>query len=172
MKASLSAFVFAAVCWGAVVAGVTPAAADSRAPLGFQLMCLQNPSECKGGGKSSISGTAAEIALLKRVNTAVNRAIRPRHDGSVDIWTVGASAGDCEDYVLAKRRQLIRAGIPASALRIAFVKTRRGEGHAILMVKTSRGDLVLDNLTAAIRPLSQTGYRLISVSGANPERWS
>ena len=88
------------------------------------------------------------------------------------MWTVSASAGDCEDYVLTKRHQLIRAGIPASSLRIAYVKTRRGEDHAILIVKTNGKDLVLDNLTATIRPLSQTGYRVISISGANPLKWS
>jgi predicted transglutaminase-like cysteine proteinase len=163
----------AGIALSAVMAlGAMPTYADSRAPLGFQLMCLQHPAECKGGGKSTISGTPAELALLKRVNAAVNRAIRPRNDKGVDLWTVGASAGDCEDYALTKRHQLIKAGIPASSLRIAYVKIRGGQGHAILVVKSRRGDLVLDNLTPTIRPLSQTGYRLISMSGANPEHWS
>jgi predicted transglutaminase-like cysteine proteinase len=74
--------------------------------------------------------------------------------------------------VLAKRRALIKAGFSPSALRIAYVTTSSGEGHAILVVKTSRGDMVLDNLNGTVRPLSQSGYHIISMSGANPRDWS
>jgi predicted transglutaminase-like cysteine proteinase len=106
-----------------------------------------------------------------RVNETVNRAIRPRHDAGADVWTVGARAGDCEDYALEKRRQLIEAGLPASALRLAYVKTRAGAGHAVLVINTPGVAYVLDNLTAAIRPLQQTGYRVISMQGADPDIW-
>jgi predicted transglutaminase-like cysteine proteinase len=109
---------------------------------------------------------------LRRVNNRVNRSIAPRADGAADVWTVNARAGDCEDYVLAKRHALIRAGLPASALRIAFVRTREGADHAILVVNTSNGKLVLDNLTSAIKPLSQTRYRVVSVQTANPKQWT
>lgn len=156
-----------------IVAAAGPAHAGSaRAPLGYQLMCLKTPEECKGGGASKIKATTDVMATLKRVNSHVNRTIKPRHDKGADVWTVGASAGDCEDYVLTKRRALINAGVPASSLRIAYVKTRKGVGHAILVVKTKGKDLVLDNLTATIKPLSQTGYRIVSMSGADPRKWS
>lgn len=148
------------------------AARKTHPPLGYQLMCLKYPTECQGGGKPSIDATGEVMATLKKVNGSVNRSIKPRSDGRADVWSVGVSAGDCEDYVLAKRRALIKAGLPPSALRIAYVKTRRGEGHAILVVKTSGKDLVLDNLTNSIKPLSQTGYRLMSMSGADPKNWS
>lgn len=149
-----------------------PAMAKSKAPLGYQLMCLRTPAECKGGGSSTVKVTTDTMALLKRVNSQVNAAIRPRNDSGADVWTASATTGDCEDYVLAKRRALIKAGIPASSLRIAYVKTRRGEGHAILVVKTSKGDFVLDNLNRSVRPLSQSGYRIISMSGADPKQWT
>jgi len=153
-----------------------PAAqAGGHAPLGYQLMCLKNPnaSECKGGGASKVKVTGDVMTTLKRVNTHVNRTIKPKYDSAgADIWNASASSGDCEDYVLAKRRALIKAGIPAGSLRIAYVKTRSGEGHAILVIKTGGKDLVLDNLTATIKPLSQTGYRIVSMSGANPRKWS
>ena len=157
-----------------VVAPTTPSLAGSKhAPLGYQLMCLKNPQECKGGGASKVPATEALMATLKRVNGQVNRSIRPRNEaGGADVWTASASVGDCEDYVMAKRRALIKSGVPSSALRIAYVKTRQGEGHAILVVKTNGQNLVLDNLTGAIRPLSQTGYRIVSMSGANPRNWS
>jgi len=150
-----------------------PAAqAGKHAPLGYQLMCLKTPEQCKGGGKAKVEVTGDLMATLKRVNGHVNRSIKPRNDGGADVWSASASVGDCEDYVLAKRAALIKAGVPASSLRIAYVKTKRGEGHAILVVKTNGKDLVLDNLTATIRPLSQTGYRIVSMSGANPRQWS
>lgn len=169
LAAALTAMTIAAL----TLALAGPALARSKAPLGYQLMCLETPAECRGGGSGTVQATPDVMATLKRVNASVNNAIRPRHDGAADVWNASATnAGDCEDYVLAKRRALIRAGIPASALRIAYVKTRRGAGHAILVVKTSRGDFVLDNLNRSVRPLSQAGYRIVSMSGANPMHWS
>jgi predicted transglutaminase-like cysteine proteinase len=150
----------------------TPAFARSKAPLGYQLMCLKTPAECKGGGAGTVKATGDTLALLKRVNAKVNALITPRNDGHADVWSASATSGDCEDYVLAKRRALIKAGLPASSLRIAYVKTRGGVGHAILVVKTSKGDYVLDNLNRSVRPLSQSGYRIISISGADPMQWS
>jgi predicted transglutaminase-like cysteine proteinase len=150
----------------------TPSLARSKAPLGFQIMCLKTPAECKGGGSSTADATAELMATIEAVNARVNAAITPRNDAGADVWTAGATSGDCEDYVLAKRRGLIKAGVPPSALRIAYVKTRSGIGHAILVVHTSKGDFVLDNLNRAVRPLSQSGYRIIAISRADPQQWT
>jgi predicted transglutaminase-like cysteine proteinase len=146
-------------------------AGEVHAPLGYQLMCLKHPAECRGGGAASIEATNGMLAVLVRVNTAINRTMQPREDKGIDVWTLGATSGDCEDYALAKRRLLVEAGLPASALRLAYVKTPAGIGHAVLVVNTPRARYVLDNLTAAIRPLEQTGYRLVSMQGANPDNW-
>jgi predicted transglutaminase-like cysteine proteinase len=142
------------------------------APLGYRMLCLSKPDECQGGGSSEVVGNAAIMATLKRVNLRINSSITPRDDGAADVWNPTASAGDCEDYVLAKRNALIRAGLPASSLRFAHVRTPSGEGHAILVVKTSKGDFVLDNLSPLVRPLGETSYRMIAMSGANPQVWS
>ena len=151
----------------------SPALARSKAPLGYQLMCLQSPAECKGGGKATVKATENVMTTLKRVNHRINSTMKPRRDSGADIWDAKASAyGDCEDFVLAKRRELIAAGLPANALRIAYVKTRAGVGHAILVVNTGKGKFVLDNLTNSIKPLSQAGYRVVSMQGANPGNWS
>ncbi len=166
------AIILVALLVGLGAPGAALAGSGKHAPLGYQLMCLKTPAECKGGGKAQVAATTDLMATLKRVNSHVNRSIKPKADDGADVWSASASAGDCEDYVLAKRRALIKAGVPANALRIAHVKTRRGEGHAILVVKTSGRDLVLDNLTQTIRPLSQTGYRIVSMQGANPRQWS
>ena len=158
---------FAALIAMAPASSVTAA---SSAPLGFQLLCLQHPEECRGGGSSSVDLTESLLGVIERVNSQVNRAIRPRNDSDGDIWSIGASSGDCEDYVLSKRRALINAGLPPSALRIAYVKAQ-GIDHAVLVIKTDGADLVLDNLASNIVPLRNTGYRLIAMSGADPMIW-
>lgn len=103
---------------------------------------------------------------LGRLNRQVNRSIRSSSDqrlyGVGDFWAVptGANArGDCEDYVLAKRRALIDAGYPAGALSIAIAETRWGETHAVLLVATDTGDFVLDSLTQRISRWDRTGYK-------------
>lgn len=151
------------------VSATAPAAAFSSAPVGFQLMCLQQPQECKGGGSPSVDLTASLLGTIERINAYINKSIRPRSDMGADVWSVGAAAGDCEDYVLSKRRALIDAGLPPSSLRIAYVKAQ-GIDHAILIVKTE-ADLVLDNLATRIIPLQDTNYRLIAVSSADPMVW-
>lgn len=155
--------------------GSSPAAARERGtapPIGYQILCLQQPEQCQGGGASAVRSSQSTLRQLDAVNRAVNRKIRPKPDGRVDAWTVGASSGDCEDYVLAKRQALIAQGFPPSALRIAYVKTSTGEGHALLVVRTEEGDYVLDNLTSGIRKLATSGYRVQSMSGADPLVWN
>jgi predicted transglutaminase-like cysteine proteinase len=149
-----------------------PAVAKNNAPLGYQLMCLKTPAECRGGGRAVVEGSTQIMALIRKVNSSVNRSMTPRDDGAVDRWSADGNTGDCEDYVLSKRKALIKAGVSPSSLRIAYVKTSWGEGHAILVVKTTSGDFVLDNLNGKVRPLSQSGYRMVSMSGADPRKWS
>jgi predicted transglutaminase-like cysteine proteinase len=86
--------------------------------------------------------------------------------GVEDYWTAPVLDGrpvygDCEDYALGKRRALLAAGVPASALSIAVVETPWKELHAVLLVSTDKGDLVLDNLNTGIVFWHQAGYRWI-----------
>ena len=145
----------------------------AAAPLGFQLYCLKNPQQCRASGKSSVAATGGVMATLARVNSSVNWSIKPRNDVGADTWTSDPTSGygDCEDYAMTKRSHLIGMGLPSSALRIAYVKTRWGEGHAVLVVRTNSGEFVLDNLTSAILPIQQTGLRVMSMSSANPTEW-
>jgi predicted transglutaminase-like cysteine proteinase len=156
----------------ALPAEVMATQSGTAAPVGFQIMCLRNPTECQGGGANRIQMDNATLAHLDRVNRAVNKAIKPRADGRADRWNVGKTVGDCEDYVLAKRARLIADGFPPSAMRIAYVKTSAGEGHAILVVKTDQGDYVLDNLSRSLLSLRKSGYQVLSMSGADPLVWN
>jgi predicted transglutaminase-like cysteine proteinase len=151
---------------------VVPATAESKVsvPRGFEIMCIDHPSECRGGGASQVEYTPKLAALLDKVNSRVNRSISPVKNEVIDVWSVNVSRGDCEDYVLAKRRALISAGIPASALSIVYA-LRNGGGHAILAVHTDAGSYALDNMTGKVKPLWSTGYKLVSMSGPNPRVW-
>lgn len=125
--------------------------------------------------------TPVTWALITRTNDAVNRAIRPQTDlatyGVSEFWTTplenGAKFGDCEDYVLEKRRALLAAGVPATALSIAVVRTRRNDAHAVLLVASDAGEYVLDSLTPWVLPWMQTRYqwRERQVAGS-ASRWA
>lgn len=140
-------------------------------PLSMQYFCAKNRNECRGGGSGQVTMSPNLMAMLKQVNVHVNRAIRPQADAS-DTWTLNPTAGDCEDYVLSKRSLLIRNGVSAGSLRIAYTHTRRGEPHAVLVVRTSQGDYVLDNLSNTVKTLRASGYNIRSMSSSDPTRWN
>ena len=114
---------------------------------------------------------------LVRVNRWVNETIRPmtdiEHWGVVEKWSYPDDGyGDCEDYVLLKRRLLMQAGWPRSALLITVVRDKKGEGHAVLTVKTDKGEFVLDNQDEDILLWSDTGYRFVKrQSQSNQNIW-
>lgn len=104
---------------------------------------------------------AGDLATLNVVNTAVNRAIAPVHDGA-DRWSPDAAAGDCEEYALAKRQRLIALGWAPSQLLIAVADDPDLGAHAVLIAHTDQGDLVLDNLTDQILPWTDSRLTFLS----------
>jgi len=124
------------------------------------------------------AGLEAEIT---RVDVTINQAITPATDlqafGVDNYWTLplidGPKAeGNCKHYALEKRRQLVADGVPADALSLAIVTTPSNEVHAVLLISTDHGDLVMDNLTDAIRPWRQTDYHwLVRQTPAAPMHW-
>ncbi|MGO4836536.1 transglutaminase-like cysteine peptidase, partial [Rhizobiaceae sp. 2RAB30] len=86
----------------------------------------------------------------------------PRTDmemwGREEFWSYPDGVGDCEDYVLEKRRELMKLGIPAGDLLITVVRQPNGDGHAVLTVRTGQGDYVLDNLESRVLAWSDTEY--------------
>lgn len=153
--------------------------APALAPMGHVMFCVHNPQECRKPALLRVARvelTDERMVELRRVNDAVNAAIRPRYDrsgpGIIDQWNLAPAAGDCEDYAITKRHRLIEKGWPASTLRLAVGYTAGGEGHAVLVVKTKSGDLVLDNRTDGIRQWHATDIRWVSIqSGADPRFW-
>ncbi|MDV6331077.1 transglutaminase-like cysteine peptidase [Asticcacaulis sp. 201] len=110
------------------------------------------------------------LKILQRVNGDVNAMLVSDTDQDIynvnDYWNApGLAKGnraDCEDYALQKRRELVRLGMPAAAMGVAIVRTRAGESHAVLVVATTDGDYVLDNLSYSVKRWNQTGYTWIS----------
>ena len=147
----------------------------TTAPFAHVMFCAQNPNECAArGGASEVSLSPFADKQLRAINASVNRSIRPINDRADqgDVWEVNVKAGDCEDFALTKRDHLIAMGWSPKALRIAVTKTPTGEGHAVLVVKTDRGDLVLDNRTNAIKGWKDTDLRWLMIqSGDNPRVW-
>jgi len=96
-------------------------------------------------------------ARLGEINRAVNLSIRPVDDGVqygvADFWstplaTLGAGAGDCEDYAIVKYVALRELGIAPDDLRILIVHNpRRRTNHAVLAVHLGEEWLILDNRT-------------------------
>ena len=114
---------------------------------------------------------------LVRVNKRVNETIKPLSDledwGVVERWSYPDDGyGDCEDYVLLKRRMLIQSGWPREVLLVTVVRDKKGEGHAVLTVTTDKGDYVLDNQNKDILPWWKTGYHFVKrQSQSNPNVW-
>lgn len=146
-----------------------------RAPSGYLRLCRSQPHICGGiYDRSSNRGAATTDRVeltgqrrseLSAVNSRINRKLRPVND-TRDTWTVATRYGDCEDFALAKREELVALGWPRAALRLAVGETRGGVPHAVLIARTSQGDFVLDNLTQRVMPISQTSHNLWAVESA------
>jgi predicted transglutaminase-like cysteine proteinase len=128
---------------------------------------IASPTPAPSSQPAPLAATPALMAELDQVNLGVNRAIRYVPDeqlyGRADYWALplepgGPRAGDCKDYVLEKRRALITDGVPSTALSIAIVQTGRDETHAVLIVSTDKGELVLDSLSSWVRPWRDSHY--------------
>jgi predicted transglutaminase-like cysteine proteinase len=65
---------------------------------------------------------------------------------------------DCVAYVEAKAEALRQLGVPEEALSPAVVLTPGGIVHAVLILTTDAGDVVLDNLSSDIRPWGDLDY--------------
>ena len=94
------------------------------------------------------------------------------HWGVVDRWNFAEDGyGDCEDYQLLKRKRLVEAGFPHRAMRMTVVIDEKGSGHAVLMVRTDRGDIILDNRRDTVRPWRQTNYTYVKREGDEGSAW-
>jgi predicted transglutaminase-like cysteine proteinase len=151
----------------------------ARPPIGWVDFCVEYRPECaaKPSAPRDVVLSPKAWADMVNVNAWANQAIKPitdmEHWGVIERWNYPDDGyGDCEDYVLLKRRMLMKAGWPREALLITVVRDKKGDGHAVLTVKTDRGEFVLDNQEPQVLPWERTGYRFVKrQSQSNPNAW-
>jgi len=148
-------------------------------PIGWAEFCIDYAPECdtRPSLPRDVALSTRAWAELKRINVAVNTSVKPMTDmdhwGVVERWNYPDDGyGDCEDYALQKRKLLMAAGWPREALLMTVVRDQNGNGHAILTVKTDRGEYVLDNQTNDVLLWADTGYRFVKrQSQSDPNVW-
>jgi predicted transglutaminase-like cysteine proteinase len=151
----------------------------TEAPIGHVKFCEEFADDCRARGRlvTEVELTGKRWQELASVNRQVNTTIKPMSDlaqyGVIEKWTYPTSGkGDCEDYVLLKKRKLMELGWPMSALLITVVRDENNEGHAVLTVRTNSGDLVLDNKQPHIQAWQDTKYTYIKRQSAiDPRGW-
>ncbi len=151
---------------------------SSMPPVGHVRFCRIFPEDCRPQNQ-----TKERFALspdrwneLVAVNSLVNRIVEPTPDeelyGEIERWTYPENKGDCEDYVLLKRRMLIQRGWPASNLLITVVTDENGDGHAVMTARTASGDFILDNKNSKVKAWNKVPYRFYKrQSYRDPRRW-
>ena len=146
------------------------------APMAYTQFCLRYEDECRTkimfrGGPVQL--TAERWDDLKEVNKSVNADIIPEANElglAAETWLISPDRGDCNDYAVTKRHELLDRGWPARALLLSEVVVSSGEHHLVLVVRTRSGDLVLDNLTSQIKPWSRAPYRWVRIQKPNDSR--
>ena len=140
--------------------------------------CNRHRSECASDAAepSVVRLTKATWEAINAVNRHVNATIKPLSDqdhwGMVDRWDLPEDGyGDCEDYQLLKRKLLAEKGLPRRAMRMTVVIDDKREGHAVLMVRTDRGDFILDNKTNFVLGWNQTSYTFVKREGDDGASW-
>jgi predicted transglutaminase-like cysteine proteinase len=147
-------------------------------PIGFVQFCARDKQNCVSSNSSvrRLVLTEEHWKKLQQVNARVNSSIAPMSDQDLyavpERWDYPVDAGDCEDYVLLKKRKLEEIGFPSHALLITVVLDEAGDGHAVLTVSTDQGDFVLDNRRDAIIRWAETRYRFLKrQSQDDPRLW-
>lgn len=148
-------------------------------PIGWAEFCIEYAPECdtRPSLPRDVALSTRAWVELKRINVAVNTSVKPMTDmdhwGVVERWNYPDDGyGDCEDYALQKRKLLMAVGWPREALLMTVVRDQNGNGHAILTVKTDRGEYVLDNQTNDVLLWADTGYRFVKrQSQSDPNVW-
>ncbi|MEO6609565.1 MAG: transglutaminase-like cysteine peptidase [Aestuariivirga sp.] len=150
----------------------------SLPPMGYVAFCARGEAECKAKASTHerVKLTPQIWDMVSAVNLSVNTHVIPMSDeeqyGVPDYWTYPVKAGDCEDYALEKKRELVALGVAPRDLLMTVVLDENGEGHAILTVATDKGDYMLDNRRNEILRWDQTHYKFLKrQSQLDPMQW-
>lgn len=147
-------------------------------PIGHYEFCQKYSDECSQRSKMTAPPKVTEYGwkLIHDINSEVNNSIIAMTDleiyGRDEVWDYPTEVGDCEDFVLMKRKKLIEKGFSTQDLLITVVRKPDGEGHAVLTVRTSEGDFILDNLEDEVKLWTKTDYSYLKRQASfNTGRW-
>lgn len=145
----------------------------------WSVYCTQLPNECRTNRNEPdiVTMTPELMDLVEAVNAYVNRTIVPvtdlAHRGVVDVWEIPTDGkGDCEDFQLLKRKFLVEGGLPRRALLMTVVIDESGDGHAVLTLRSDRGDFILDNKTYAVKRWDATSYIFVKREAETTSGWA
>jgi predicted transglutaminase-like cysteine proteinase len=156
-----------------------PVRSEANTPIGWRQFCKTYISECntKPAEPRDIVLDDKAWKFLVSINKLANDNIKPmtdmEHYGMIQWWRYpDDGAGACHSYALLKRRMLLQAGWPRTAPLMTIVHESNGEGHAVLTVKTDKGEFILDNLNENIVLWSERPYRYYKrQSQSDPNLW-
>ncbi len=158
--------------------GAMQVAGRANPPIGHYEFCRIYTSECAplARDEGPMVLTEAKWHTILDVNYTANTTIQPLTDleiyGVEERWAYPRTVGDCEDFALLKRKMLMAKGFDPSDLLITVVLQPNGEGHAVLTVRTDRGDFVLDNMRNKVLLWTETEYTFLKRQASdNPGRW-
>ncbi|WP_370632031.1 transglutaminase-like cysteine peptidase [Phyllobacterium lublinensis] len=146
-------------------------------PPAFHSFCGRLASLCNTrSGAKVVQLTEERRHQLQTVNIAVNSSIRQQSDmqtnGVEDLWTIPTKAGDCEDFAILKKRELMKRGWPAASLLLTVARLPfSNEGHVVLTARTSAGDLILDSRSNSVKDWSSTSYRYYARQSQRSAGW-
>jgi predicted transglutaminase-like cysteine proteinase len=148
-------------------------------PPGHMEFCKTHVDECnvRSSDTTPLHFTRKIWNDIVEVNASVNKSVKGISDmdlyGRHENWTYPVDgSGDCEDYALQKRKVLLQRGMPHSSLLLTVVKQADGNWHAVLTVRTDRGDYFLDNLVPQPYLVSKSNYKIMQVqSPAHSGEW-
>lgn len=148
-------------------------------PVAHTLFCISYPGECaEAAGTASFLSAPVQALYtsLEAVNRDVNAAIRPVHAKErnivADRWLLSPLSGNCNDYAVSKRHELLRLGWPSWALLLAEVVVATGEHHLVLVANAGGESFVLDNLKETVVPLAAAvDYHWIRIESPDDPRF-
>lgn len=117
----------------------------------------------------------AELSAVNRMVNAVQYIADDENWGANDHWSTPeefySRSGDCEDFAIAKYVALKRLGFDPEKMRIVvLVDEKLDRYHAVLMVGTPNGRMILDNqIEAVLRDTDIGHYR--PVYSINESAW-
>jgi predicted transglutaminase-like cysteine proteinase len=146
-------------------------------PPAFRSFCGRLAGLCNTrSGARVVQLTEDKRKQLQSVNVSVNSSIRQQSDmqtnGVEDLWTIPTKTGDCEDFAILKKRELMKRGWPAASLLLTVARLPfSNEGHVVLTARTSAGDLILDSRSNSVKDWSSTSYRYYARQSQNSAGW-